>query len=82
MLSFAPIRWERDSVNYQNEVKVSEGGYRMRIMHQIEITEQQENDETIAQKDRPSEIDEQEITVEESGEEETEEEIDDEVVEE
>ena len=39
MLSFAPIRWERGSDNYENEVKVSEGGYRMRIMHQIEITE-------------------------------------------
>ena len=81
MLSFAPIRWERGSDNYENEVKVSEGGYRMRIMHQIEITEQQENDETIAQKDRPSEIDEEEA-VEESGEEETQEEIDDQVVEE
>ena len=56
MVSFAPIRWERGSENALSGLTVSEGGYRMRIMHQIEITEDQQNDSTIAQKDRPSEI--------------------------
>lgn len=39
MVSFAPIRWERGSENALSGLTVSEGGYRMRIMHQMEITE-------------------------------------------
>ena len=33
MISFAPIRWERGSQNYLNNLQVSEGGYRIRLMH-------------------------------------------------